>query len=144
MVYDVVTHKIDQIPSLVSRRTPLGPDQQQCGIHSIQINPSRTLLATGARNTCDTAIYRLPTLDPVCVGESAHRDWVFDMVWLDDEFLVSGSRDTRMALWRITPEMVENRTEVPTHKHIQAITAKECRNSQKVKRNTVEMGAKLM
>lgn len=77
MVYDVVTQKIDQIPSLLSKRDLIGNDQlQQCGIHSVQINPSRTLLATGARNTCDIAIYRLPTLDPVCVGESAHRDWV--------------------------------------------------------------------
>lgn len=77
MVYDVVTHKIDQIPSLLSKRDATGNEQQQqCGIHSVQINPSRTLLATGARNTCDIAIYRLPTLDPVCVGENAHRDWV--------------------------------------------------------------------
>lgn len=77
MVYDVVTQKIDQIPSLLSKRDLIGNEQlQQCGIHSVRINPSRTLLATGARNTCDIAIYRLPTLDPVCVGESAHRDWV--------------------------------------------------------------------
>lgn len=76
MVYDVATHKLDQIPSLISRRDPLGNEPQQCGIHSVQINPSRTLLATGARNTCDIAVYRLPTLDPVCVGENAHRDWV--------------------------------------------------------------------
>lgn len=76
MVYDVATHSLDQIPSLISRRDIPGAEQQQCGIHSVQINPSRTLLATGARNACDIAVYRLPTLDPVCVGESAHRDWV--------------------------------------------------------------------
>lgn len=77
MVYDVVTHSLDQIPSLVSGRDSVNVDQQQqCGIHSVQINPSKTLLATGARNTCDIAVYRLPTLDPVCVGENAHKDWV--------------------------------------------------------------------
>uniref|UniRef100_A0A1Y1LFP2 DDB1- and CUL4-associated factor 12 beta-propeller domain-containing protein n=1 Tax=Photinus pyralis TaxID=7054 RepID=A0A1Y1LFP2_PHOPY len=76
MVYDVVTRSLDQIPSLISRRDAHGGDQQQCGIHSVQINPSRSLLATGARNTCDIAIYRLPTLDPICIGENAHRDWV--------------------------------------------------------------------
>lgn len=26
---------------------------------------------------------------------------IFDMVWLDDEFLVSGGKDTKMALWRV-------------------------------------------
>lgn len=76
MVYDVVTHSLDQIPSLLSRRDTPGTDQQQSGIHTVEINPSRTLLATGARNTSDIAVYRLPTLDPVCVGENAHRDWV--------------------------------------------------------------------
>ncbi|KAK9887624.1 hypothetical protein WA026_023583 [Henosepilachna vigintioctopunctata] len=133
MVYDVITHKLDQIPSLLSSRDPLGVEQQQCGIHSVQINPSRTLLATGARNTCDIAVYRLPTLDPVCVGENAHKDWVFDICWLDDEFLVSGSRDTKMALWRVPPDMADRRMDIPIHCSITAISTKECRNSQKVR-----------
>lgn len=54
------------------------------------------------------------------------------MCWLDDEFLVSGSRDTKMALWRITPDMLENKQEVPRHRHISAISVKDCQNSQKV------------
>lgn len=132
MVYDVLTHKLDQIPSLVSPQDTVGVEQQLCGIHSIQINPSRTLLATGARNTCDIAIYRLPTLDPVGIGQNAHKDWVFDMCWLDDEFLVSGSRDTKMALWRITSDMMECKAELPLNQ-ISAISVKECRNSQKVR-----------
>ncbi|CAH0553660.1 unnamed protein product [Brassicogethes aeneus] len=133
MVYDVVTHKLDQIPSLLSRRDPLGNEQQQCGIHSVQINPSKTLLATGARNTCDIAVYRLPTLDPICVGENAHRDWVFDMCWLDDEFLVSGSRDNKMALWRVTSDMLERKQDIPVHQHVSAISVKDCYNSQRVR-----------
>lgn len=132
MVYNVVTHKLDQIPSLISRRDSIGGEQAHCGIHSVQINPSRTLLATGARNTCDIAVYRLPTLDPVCVGENAHKDWVFDMCWLDDEFLVSGSRDTKMALWRVTPDMFGHRHDVPMYHHLNAISVKDCRNSQRV------------
>lgn len=55
------------------------------------------------------------------------------MCWLDDEFLVSGSRDTKMALWRITPDMLENKQEVPRHRHISAVSVKDCQNSQKVR-----------
>lgn len=54
------------------------------------------------------------------------------MCWLDDEFLVSGSRDTKMALWRITSDIYNNSEEIPTHQHINAVSVKECRNSQKV------------
>lgn len=133
MVYDVTTHSLDQIPSLLGRRDPMGPPDQQCGIHSVEINPSRTLLATGARNTCEIAVYRLPTLDPICVGENAHKDWVFDMCWLDDQFLVSGSRDTKLALWRITDDLISTNREIPDYQHISPISVKECRNSQKVR-----------
>ena len=72
MVYDVVTEKIDQIPSLHGLRDPNSETPQvdsSNGIHALQINPSRTLLATGAKNSNEIAFYRLPTLDPVCVGQ---------------------------------------------------------------------------
>ena len=135
------TRHMDQIPSLQSSENSVPPDQE-CGIHSIEINPSRTLLATGARNSNDVAVYRqgiaeetsplfagdfllcsfyrLPTLDPICVGENAHNDWIFDQTWLDDQFLVSGSRDGSLALWRVTEEMVEQVTnaDIPTYQYI--------------------------
>ncbi|KAG8292051.1 DDB1- and CUL4-associated factor 12 homolog isoform X1 [Homalodisca vitripennis] len=135
MVYDVVTQRIDQIPSLSSRSINAVdlPPEQQCGIHSLQINPSRTLLATGAKNSCDVAIYRLPTLDPVCVGEGAHKDWVFDMCWLDDQFLVSGSRDARMGLWRISDPDMGKDSDIPTYQSISAVCVKECKSAQKVR-----------
>lgn len=47
MVYDVATLRLDQIPSLHGRQTNAngGPvTDQQCGIHSIKINPSRYAL----------------------------------------------------------------------------------------------------
>ena len=57
MVVDVNTRHMDQIPSLQSSENSVPPDQE-CGIHSIEINPSRTLLAPGARNSNDVAVYR--------------------------------------------------------------------------------------
>ena len=73
MVYDVNTRHIQQIPNLVN---PLRPDapapvapHYEPGIHAIEINPSKTLLATGGKSANEIAVYRLPTLDPVCLGE---------------------------------------------------------------------------
>lgn len=56
----------------------------------MDVNPSGTLLATGSENPCDVAVYKLPSFEPLAVGDRAHEDWLFDMKWIDDEFLVSG------------------------------------------------------
>ena len=68
MVYDVNTRHMDQIHSLASSENSVPPDVES-GIHAIEINPSRTLLATGGKHSNDVAVYKLPTLDPICVGE---------------------------------------------------------------------------
>lgn len=65
---DLNSGNMDHIPSLKSSNNST-PARCPCGIHSIATNPSRTLLATGAENTNDLAVYKLPTFDPVCVGE---------------------------------------------------------------------------
>ncbi|XP_071795255.1 DDB1- and CUL4-associated factor 12-like isoform X2 [Asterias amurensis] len=69
------------------------------GIHSIASNPSNTLLATGADNPDNVAIYKLPSFDPLYLGENCHNDWIFAISWLDDQFFVTGSRDSSIALW---------------------------------------------
>ncbi len=137
MVYDVNMRRVDAIPTLPNVNRQGNPADSQSGIHALQINPSRTLLATGARHSADIAIYRLPTLDPICLGENAHRDWVFDMCWLDDQFLVSGSRDTKLALWRVNEDLIDFPDEpeetCPSYAHISPVSVKECRSAQKIR-----------
>ena len=65
---DIVSGQMAHIPSFRSSDANQTADSSQ-GIHAIALNPSKTLLATGAFNTKDVAIYKLPTLDPACVGE---------------------------------------------------------------------------
>eukprot|EP00094_Tigriopus_californicus_P013363 TCALIF_12924-PA protein Name:"Similar to DCAF12 DDB1- and CUL4-associated factor 12 (Homo sapiens)" AED:0.14 eAED:0.14 QI:5/1/1/1/1/1/4/329/320 len=134
MVYDVNTRHLDQIPSLQSSENSR-PPEQEAGIHAIEINPSRTLLATGAKNTNDIAIYRLPTLDPICVGEGAHKDWIFDMTWIDDQFVVSGSRDGTISFWRVTDNLIEEVTSaaIPTYKFIRPVRTKACKEADRVR-----------
>lgn len=66
--------------------------EQNCGIHAIDVNPSGSLFASGGDNPADVSVFRLPNFEPLAVGEMAHSDWLFDLEWLDDEYLVSGKK----------------------------------------------------
>jgi WD repeat-containing protein 40A len=77
----------------------LQPNNNCYGIHTIAINPSRTLLAVGSgKPTQYIQIYALPTFDPVAIL-SGHKDMVFSVDWVTDTLLVSGSRDMSVSLW---------------------------------------------
>lgn len=134
MVFDVNTRHMDQIPSLPSSENS-NPPAETSGIHAIEINPSRTLLATAGKQTNDIAIYRLPTLDPICVGEGAHRDLIFDMTWLDDQFVVSGSRDGTLALWRISDDLVAQvtKSEIPSFLYVEPELVKKSKGTDRVR-----------
>ncbi|XP_074599022.1 DDB1 and CUL4 associated factor 12-like protein [Brevipalpus obovatus] len=112
IVLDLTNGKTFLIPNLKSSGYS-EPAKENCGIHCIQINPSRTLLVAGGEYPNDIAVYRLPTLEPVCVGERGHTDWIFDACWLDDQFFVTGSRDTKLALWRIGDELASWQSPIP-------------------------------
>ncbi|KAF6019619.1 DCAF12 [Bugula neritina] len=100
LIKNVYTDDIIKIPSLQGSGT-VTPADCPCGIHAISINPSKTMLATGAEHTNCLAVYRLPSFDPLLVGENGHSDWIFDLTWIDDEYCVTGSRDSRLAIWKV-------------------------------------------
>uniref|UniRef100_A0A1A9WJC9 DDB1- and CUL4-associated factor 12 beta-propeller domain-containing protein n=1 Tax=Glossina brevipalpis TaxID=37001 RepID=A0A1A9WJC9_9MUSC len=135
LIYDVNMRRVDAIPTLSANRA--NHPEVQGGLHSIEINTSRSYLATGARNSADIAVYRLPTLDPVCVGESGHRDLIMGMCWLDDQFLVSGSKDSRLALWRINEDYMDfpdgGKESCPTFATINPLSIRDCRTAQRIR-----------
>ena len=67
-VLDMLSDRSLSIPVLEGSPNSEFPESN-CGIHSIKINPARTLLATSGQNPNHLAVYRLPTFDPMCVGE---------------------------------------------------------------------------
>ncbi|GAB6028365.1 hypothetical protein CHUAL_002533 [Chamberlinius hualienensis] len=134
LILDLPTKKCIKIPSLKTNRKTAPPDATG-GIYSIEINPSQSLLVTGARNANDVAVYQLPTFEPVCVGEDAHNDRIFDITWLDDQYFISGSRDTKVALWKVDESMVtaSQHKDSPGHASITPVITSICKNAEKVR-----------
>ncbi|GMH32871.1 hypothetical protein BSKO_00705 [Bryopsis sp. KO-2023] len=75
-----------------------------CGIHSVVLNPSETLVATGGPDPKQCAVFDTQGLTRQQLFEG-HRDWVFGMDWLDDEHFVSGSRDKSVKIWKFDPTL---------------------------------------
>ncbi|KFO21961.1 DDB1- and CUL4-associated factor 12-like protein 2 [Fukomys damarensis] len=124
-VVDVQTGHITHIPLMQDKVPGVARPEMASGIHSIQLNPSKTLLATGGENPNSLAIYKLPTLDPVCLGDRyGHKDWIFSIAWMNDTVAVSGSRDGTMALWQVDPNVISGSTawhndgRIPAYAHI--------------------------
>jgi len=76
-----------------------------CGIHFLSTNSDRTLIATGARNPSDIAIFNASSLffssNIVLEG---HSDWCFSAEFISSDLLISGGRDGDVKLWNVSNE----------------------------------------
>jgi len=98
-VQNIVTKKTFEIPMLTGSPDVIQPDKN-CGIHSISINSNNTALVTGGDNPNSIGIYKLPSLEPLAIGEY-HNDWMFSSTWVTDEVVATGSRDKCLAFWQV-------------------------------------------
>lgn len=75
-----------------------------CGVDTISVNPSRTLLATRGESSAVVVIYALPDMLPLLFGGSL-TNCVTASVWLSEFTLVTGAHDGALVLWRIPPSL---------------------------------------
>jgi WD repeat-containing protein 40A len=78
-----------------------------CGIHDIDVNPSRSLVVTGGQSPVDMTVLELPSFKPVALLQG-HLDWVFAAKFLEDNIIASASRDSTVCLWKAPLEIDEN------------------------------------
>lgn len=68
------------------------------GIHSMDVNESKTCFAVSGGHPEDVVFYLLPEMIAFGIG-SAHKDWIYSLAWLYGNKLVTGGNDGSMHLW---------------------------------------------
>ncbi|PVD19977.1 hypothetical protein C0Q70_20471 [Pomacea canaliculata] len=105
------------------------------------LSPSAWLVRTFHPTCRRVAVFRSKLIFDARI-RGGHTDWVFDMEWIDDEFLVTGSRDSLLALWRVD-NVDDSRTSrmtclyVPEYAIKKPIFTKPCEKALKVRALTI-------
>lgn len=105
LIYNVNKRHTDEIPTI--RGTRSVQREHKHGIITISINPNRSLLATRAHLSFNVAVYRLPDIEPVFIGEQNEDACIADLSWIDDRLLVTGSKYGKLKLWQIDEEKLD-------------------------------------
>jgi len=92
--------KFQEVPLIPSDRRV---SSDCCGIHSIAINPASTLLVTGGMDPSDLGVYKLPNMTPL-YSLTGHKNWSFACDFLNNDTVISGSRDKSVSIWRVNKE----------------------------------------
>lgn len=73
-------------------------------IYSISINSSRNMLVTGATDSAELSVYSLPHMIPtnILIG---HEKYCFTNAFIDDNFVVSGSFNGTICIWKLDNNM---------------------------------------
>ncbi|KAJ3275009.1 DDB1- and CUL4-associated factor 12 [Terramyces sp. JEL0728] len=139
VVLNIKTKRQIEIPGCNAINYPSSAENglyklMQCsGIHSIAINPSKTMLAAGVGKPSESIhVYSLPNFEHIAELDG-HVDMVFSISWLDDYNLVSGSRDKSLKVWRIHHPVIDyDEFHLPKQKIYQPLNSK-IRHDQKVR-----------
>ncbi|KAG2182981.1 hypothetical protein INT44_005962 [Umbelopsis vinacea] len=87
------------------------------GIRAISANPAGTLIAVASGNPYYIYILDLPSLSSNTILQG-HTDAIFSVDWIDNETVISGSRDGTMKCWKLDGHKLQTVQEDNTRRPI--------------------------
>lgn len=76
--------------------------ESSAGIHDVALSPDKRMLASGAENSNEMAIFDTTSWTAMFVC-SGHKDWVFGCDWVSNDTLYSCGRDKTVMIWKVPP-----------------------------------------